>query len=508
MSDLLVSAGYLSRCRLPGGLIAKSASTAIVLSLLAGCTTLGPDFEQPLPEAPDSWSQWHSGTQATAELNMDSSRQNLLWWREFDDPLLDELQSRLAANNPDLQTAALNFIRARLQQQIAGAQAVEANLSGAAGRQKISENSPSMRMAEISAPGNADQLIERLAKPYDLYQVGFDAGWEPDFWGRIRRLVEAAEADMRASGAELSQVRLVLSTELAKAYFLFVSAEQQVAMQQQQIDLAQEQLELLRARQLAGVITELPVERQLILLRELNAGLPVLKSRSAALQNVIALLLGERPGALTALLKNAGERQGDTSAQYAFKLGLPSELARRRPDIQAAEARLHAATAQIGVARADLYPRITLKAGFGLESYRDSSIGEWTSRQWNIGPAFYLPLFNQGRLQKKIELTEVVQQQAAIQYRKTVLAAWHEIDDALTACSAELERHDRLKQKKQSMERQLDLIRASREAGLTDESAELQARDALIGLSRELSDSYAALQVQRVALYKAVGGGE
>lgn len=502
MSDFLVLPSHF-----PQRTFLRPGLAVALLSLLAGCTALGPDFEKPQPDAPDSWSQWHSGEQATDQLNVDSASADLLWWREFNDPLLDELQSRMAANNPDLQTAALSFIRARLQQQIAGAQSVELNASGAAGRQRVSENSPSMRMAEISAPGNADQLIERLAKPYTLYQAGFDASWEPDFWGRISRSVEAAGAEMRASAAELEEIRLALSAELARAYFQFLSIDQQIALLEQQIDLGEDQLELLQAQQAAGVITELPVERRLTQLRELNAGLPPLRSQSAALRNAMALLLGERPGALDSLLENADTQRSENPAANPFKLGLPSELAQRRPDIQAAEARLHAATAQIGVARADLYPRITLNAGFGFETYNDSTIGEWSSRQWNIGPGFYLPLFNQGRLRKRVELTEVSQQQAAIQYRKTVLGAWQEIDDALTAYSAELERYTRLEEQQQSLSSQLELITANREAGLTDSSAELEAKSALLGIERLLADSQAALNIQRVAVYKAVGGG-
>lgn len=501
MSDLLPPPRFM------GCSSARLGAAVVMLSLLAGCAAQGPDFEKPQVETPDAWSQWHSGEQPTADLDLDNASAEQLWWREFNDPLLDELQARLHESNPDLQSAALNFIRARLQQQIAGAQAVELNASGTVGRQRLSENSPSMRMAEISAPGSADQLISRLAKPYTLYQAGFDASWEPDFWGRISRSVEAAGAELQFSAAELGELRLTLSAELARVYFQLVSAEQQIALLKRQIDLAQEQLELLQAQQAAGVITDLPVESQLNQLRELNAGLPSLRSQSGALENAIAQLLGERPGALAVLLDKVKAQPLEAPLETAFKLGLPSELALRRPDIQAEEARLHAATAQIGVARADLYPRITLNAGFGFETYRDSAIGEWASRQWNIGPGFYLPLFNQGRLRTRVELTEVAQQQAAIQYRKTILSAWQEIDDALTAYSAEQERHARLTEQQQSLSRQLDLISANRAAGLTDSSAELQARSALIGIERQQADSLARLNIQRVAVYKAVGGG-
>lgn len=503
MSELLLNPTRV-RPRDAGRLV----STAALALLLAGCTALGPDFVPPEREAPDNWSQWHSGDQPTASLNIDAASTAASdWWLEFDDPRLDRLQARLLGSNPDLQSAMLNFTRARLQQQIAAGQDLELNARGSVGRQRLSEYSPSMRMAEISAPGDAGRLISELAKPYSLYQAGFDASWEPDFWGRISRSIEAADAELNASAAELVQARLFLSAELARLYFQLNALTAQVGLLEQQVALSEEQLGLLEARRDAGVITDLEVERQLTALGELNAGLPPLRSRQAALQNAISQLLGERPGALAAMLEQPADTAKAAPLDVDFKLGLPSELAQRRPDIQRAEAKLHAATAQIGVARADLYPRITLSAGLQFESYQGGGFGEWASRQWNIGPGFYLPLFNQGRLKARVELTEVAQQQAAIQYRKTVLAAWQEIDDALTAYSAERERYRTLQQKQAGLERQLDLIFANREAGLVDASVELQARAALIGIERELADSLATLRIQRVAVYKAVGGG-
>jgi len=480
----------------------------LLVALLHGCTVLGPEFRTPESEAPSAWSDWHGGAEAPGAEHIDTAAQPAAqWWREFDDPVLDRLQQRLLDNSPDLHSAMLNFTRARLQQQLtASARGVEISADGSLTRQRLSEHGAQMRMAAISAPGNSDALISALAEPYSLYQAGFDAGWEPDLWGRISRSIEAAEADSRAGAALLAQARLGLGAELARRYFELRALQRKSALLDDEISLAEAQLQLLDANREAGLGSELELEAQRSRLAEQRAALPTLQSRTGAAENAIALLLGERPGALRDLLTAAGEsaqlpQMGDLS------LGLPSELARRRPDIRAAEARLHAATAEIGVAMADLYPRVTLSAGFGLESFEEGAFGNWASRQWSIGPRFYLPIFNQGRLKTRVELTELAQQQAAVNYHQTVLGAWREVDDALTAYGAEYRRYRRLQQKLDAAERQAALIAAHRSAGLVDAGAQLSAESAALAIERQLAESAATLNIQRVAVYKAVGGG-
>lgn len=484
--------------------------TLLTGGMLTGCTTLGPDFNAPKPTAPKSWSDWHSGDQDTSNLALNSQRQpGSNWWQSFHDPVLDQLQQRLVAASPDLQTAMLNFTRARLQSQIiASGRGVDVSASGGINREKLSEHGASMRMAAISSPASKNTLIQALAKPFTLYQAGFDAGWEPDLWGRISRSIESAKASSAGAQALLAQTRLSLQAELARAYFELRGVQKQVALLQSDIDNGKRQLALLRAHRDAGLASDLQVEQQKTRLGELRAALPSLKSSAGALQNTLALMLGEHPGALQQLLA----AQATGSEQWAlptagFRMGLPSELARRRPDIRLAEAQLHAATAEIGVAKANLYPRVTLHAGLGMESFEQGALGEWASHTWSIGPNFYLPIFNHGRLQKRVELTKVGQQQAAVHYQQTVLKAWLEIDNALTAYSAERDRYQRLEEKLSSAQQQKRLAQANLAAGLSDASAELQAQSQVIGIERQLEKSATALRVQRVAVYKAVGGG-
>lgn len=482
----------------------------LVVLGLHGCTVLGPDYQAREPAAPERWSDWHAGPLDTASLPLETDTPPAQWWTRFDDPVLDQLQARLH-NSLELQDALLNFTRARLQRQlVAGEQGPQIDASAGIGRQALSEHGAQMRMATIAAPSPAgrEALIEALARPYDLYQAGFDARWEPDLWGRIRRSIEAADAGTRGAAALLEQTRLTLAAELARQYFELRAVQGQAALLAQEIRAGEAQLALSQAQVEAGLDSELQLETRRGERAARRAALAALQARETGLRNAIARLLGERPGALAAAL-DAPESVGETDAAVAaaLPLGLPSTLARRRPDIRAAEARLQAATADIGVATADLYPRVTLSAGLGIESFDEGKIGDWASRQWHIGPGFYLPIFNQGRLRTRVELTQVAQQRAAIAYRQTVLNAWQEIDNALSAWRAQLSGHTQLQQQLASARRQQQLIAASETAGLADQRATLDARIRVLQLQRQLADSSARLNINRVALYKAVGGG-
>lgn len=220
--------------------------------------------------------------------------------------------------------------------------------------------------------------------------------------------------------------------------------------------------------------------------------------------NQITLLCGLDPGGLNEEL-DAARRPRSTAALPDLRLGLPGDLARRRPDVAAAEARLHAATASIGIAVADLYPRITLGASFGFEVVGGGRFGDWGGRQWRVGPALSLPVWDQGRRQSTITLRELQQQEAAIAWRQTVLKAWHEVDDAISAYVAETRREAQLAERARDAQHEADLARARKAQGLTSDLPVLAASVAAIDAQRDLSDSTARVQTALAALYKALG---
>lgn len=502
-------ASFLTRSSPP--CLAGALAAALAAALLAGCA-VGPDYQAPATPAPDSWQDWRSGQPAAdAGATPATAPAPAQWWTLFDDPVLDQLQQRAAQASPDLRTAALRFAQSRMRRVTVAAQrgpAVDA--TGAVTRQRQSEYSAGTRLANAVAPDNREELVSVLSSPFTLYQGGFDASWELDLWGRVGRAIESADAEVDNAAALLDDVRLAVASELARDYFELRLTQQQRALLDQDVAAARDSLDLLQARARGGLIDELDVSRQRSLLADLEARIPTLQAHEAALVNQIGLLLDARPGDLNRTL--AAPASMPLAALPGrlpdLSLGLPSQVALRRPDIRAAEARLHAATADIGVAVADLYPRITLGASFGFESYEDRRFGEWSTRTWSVGPSLSLPIFDMGRRRATVVLRELAQQEAAVAYQQTVLKAWQEIDDALTGYDAERGRNARLRTKEAASREAYDLARARYSRGLTDFLVELDAQRTWLQVRRDLADSNHQLFMRLIAVYKSVGGGD
>ena len=486
---------------------------AALLTLLAGCAAVGPDHVAPAPEAPARWSDWHGGDATLAAPGSpDAQALARADWSVFADPTLARLQARAADANQDVRIAALRFAQARVQQTMAAAQHGP-QLSARAGvtEQRQSEYGAGTRMIDAIAPQNRDQLVKVLSDPFTLYQAGFDASWEPDLWGRVRRSVEAAQASADAGQAGVRQMQWSIAAEVARSYFQSRAVQEQIRLARTDIALARDTLSLLRAKVGGGLLDDSALVRQRQQLEALEARLPQLLAQEAQAINQLTLLCGTRPGALNDELAAAASKTESTNADARWPdlaLGVPSELAQRRPDIAAAEARLHAATAQIGVATADLYPRIALGASFGFESVGAQRFGDWGSRQWSIGPSLSLPIFDQGRRRSTVELRGLEQQEAAVAYQQTVLKAWHEIDAAVSAYMAERQRQQRLAKQVADSVDDLALADAKYQNGVTDALPELDAQRSLLQARRDAADSVGQLQIALVAVYKALGDGK
>jgi NodT family efflux transporter outer membrane factor (OMF) lipoprotein len=265
----------------------------------------------------------------------------------------------------------------------------------------------------------------------------------------------------------------------------------------------EDRLSIIEAQVEGGIGDGLLLERQRADLAGLKSQLPALLAREAANGNEIALLIGERPGALQSQLTPLPTDQAITLPDLA--LGLPSEFAARRPDIAAAEARLRAATAGIGIARAQLYPSIRLGAKFGSESYQGAEFLSWGSRLWSVGPSFDLPIFDRGRRKSVVQLRELQQQEAAVAYQHTVLAAWKEIDDALTAYTAEQQQRSELVAREQSARQAYDLAQARYEGGAVDFVAVLDSQRSYLEARFDVVASDGRLLAQFVAINRALG---
>jgi NodT family efflux transporter outer membrane factor (OMF) lipoprotein len=468
---------------------------ALSLACLAACS-VGPTFEPPEAQLPD---QWQNAADVQA-VEVD-------WWKQFGDAKLNELVDRARAGNLDLKIAALRVAQSRAQRTIAtGERWPAVNASAGYQRRRESEYGVSTRLIDILAqPGDTrDQIIEALAEPYDVYEAGFDATWELDLWGRVRRAVESADANVSAGTEGFHDAELTIVAEVTRAYLELMGIRDQLRIARDDVASGTDELEITGFRVKGGLVSELDLSVQKAQVSTVRAQIPALEHQEAALQNALALLVGADPDALRSEL---AVHPSPPAAPRIVQAGVPSELARRRPDIRRAEAELHAATAEIGVAVADLYPRISLTGSFVQQSLDASDFAEWGARQWVVGPSISLPIFQGGRLRSVVELRELQQQEAAVNYQRTVLNAWHEIENALGAYAAEQRRNRELGEVVTASRDAYEIAHVRYQHGLVNYLVDLDAHRTLLQAERAYSESNTQIGVQLVALYKALGGG-
>ena len=319
-------------------------SCSALMLLLAGCA-VGPDHRPAQAPAPADWSAWHGGSPALLGVERNAAPAGTASgdWKAFGDPLLDRLLALSLEANHDLKTAALRFAQSRVQRTAAASQqGSQLGASGGINRQRQSETGAATRMIDAlgSSVANRDQLIRNLSEPYNLYQAGFDASWEIDLWGRVRRSIEAADADSGASAALLRQAQQSVQAEVARSYFELRGAQRELRLARADVAAAAEALELVQARAEGGLVTDLDPTRQRTQLAELKARLPMLLQQEAQAMNQITLLAGALPGALNAeLAEPPSDGTIDTRQALAapqlpdLALGLPSDLVRRRPTL-------------------------------------------------------------------------------------------------------------------------------------------------------------------------------
>ncbi|ETU73407.1 efflux transporter outer membrane subunit [Pseudomonas aeruginosa] len=477
-------------------------SVSVLALAIAGCA-VGPDFTAPKPAAPDDWSNWRS-SDATLQTPLPANATlPTQWWLAFNDPVLNQLQQQAVDSSPDLQTAALHYAQARAQSQTVAAQHwPSVNASGGVTRQRQSEYGAGTRMLDFIGT-DREPLVKQLSEPFNQYQAGIDASWELDLWGRISRSIEAADADIDNQRALLALARLSLSSEVARHYFELRTSQRQIGLAREDIAALQDRLGLLQARVDGGLVDHLDLERQRAELEGLKAQLPGLLAQESASRNQLSVLLGQRPGALDDRLAARQEQGGVVLPDLA--LGLPSEVALRRPDIRAAEARLHRATANIGIAEAELYPSISLGARFGYESYLSGEFADWGSRTWSIGPSLNLPLFDHGRRKTVVQLRELEQQEAAVNYQQTVLKAWQEIDDSLNAYTAERQKAQALTARVASAGQAYELAQARYDGGSVDFLVVLDSQRSYLQARRDLASSEGSLATGYVLVNRAIG---
>lgn len=464
---------------------------AAASSLLAACT-VGPDYSRPDTPVPPNWSQPPSARRPA------SLQRITEWWRTFGDPTLHRLVTEALAANLDLKQTTARIRAARAERVIA----VAAGLPILGARNSINRRlntfsgAPGTTTPVAGGFGNANEVI-------DIFQLGFDAQWEIDVFGGIRRSVEAAQATIESEIENAGAVAVTLLGEVARNYVEVRRNQQQIIITQDNLRSQEESLAITRARYEAGLTTELDVDQAAAQAAQTRSQLPGYEIGLQQAIHQLSVLLGKEPNFLLARLDRGGPIP---VAHDDIVMVLPSELLRRRPDIQVAERQLAAATAQVGVATAELYPKFNLTALLGFQNYRPDSMTP-IARSWSVASALTLPLFNWGRIRANIEASEAQKDQLLLRYQNAVLHALKEVEDALVAYREEQKRRDALLQSVEANERAVEVANERYTKGLAGFLDVLVSERSLYLAQSELTDSQAQISENLVALYKALGGG-
>jgi NodT family efflux transporter outer membrane factor (OMF) lipoprotein len=494
---------------------AARPAALILLAFSAAACKVGPNFSPPHEPVPDHYSgaaQSQAGAAdapagAAVPLPLEAPTPESFWWRQFHDEELDRLEERAAGGNLDLKAALLRIVEARVQVQSARSQglpSLNASASftreqlGLAGILKTQGLSSGM-----SSPGE-QQLISALERPVNIYQVGFDASWELDLFGKVRRGVEAADAQSAGAVESRNDILVSLEAEVAQDYFQLRAGQ---ALRQITLDLIASQREVLALtvdKQRHGLAGEADVDSARAQLSSLESQLPSYVQTIAASKHALAVLSGQPPESLDG---EFGEKGALPALPEAIPVGMPSTLARRRPDIRHSEAQLHAATAEIGVSVASMFPDVSLTGTYGVRNTGTSYLFDWQSKFYTFGPRVSIPLFHGGALIANVRLSRAQAAEAALNYRKTVLNALQEVEDGLTELHEDALRTASLDDTLTADTHALDVHLNAYRHGLESYIAVLTVQLQTVQARQQLAQAQLTQSTDLVRLYKALGGG-
>ena len=491
------------------GAMLRVVLAASTILALGGCT-VGPEFQVPSWASPTSWFAGPKEQVPPAPSIPVAAPIDPNWWTLFHDSQLTALERRVAAENLDVRVATSRLAESRAQ--LGQARASEfptINANGSFTRQKASNvgqfaAAPNPLGANGASGHTAGALRSANLAPFSVYQAGFDASWELDLWGGVKRSVESATASVQAAEEARRAALLSSLAEVARDYVALRGVQTQLHIARDNVHTAQQSLQLTQQRAAGGVTTDLDVANASAQLRSVMAEIPRLEQHEAADINAMSLLLGQPPNALRGELAQA---HPVPPVPPRVPIGVPSELARRRPDVMQAEAQLHAATATIGVAVAAFYPSVTLSGSIALQALTPAHFFSFNAREYAAGPGITIPIFQGGQLKATLQLREAQQEEAAVNYQKTVLGAWHDVDNALTAYQTEQARRDQLVLAVAQNQRALELAQSRYQQGVADFLTVLDAERSLLSSQQQLADSTTNVSQNLVALYKALGGG-
>ena len=457
----------------------KRILCGILAALLAGCVTVGPDYQRPAVDTPARWRFEAKEAQDLA---------NTPWWEQFKDPALNALVATALNENKDLLVAA-----ARIEEFFGRYFSTRGDQFPAAG-------------------GNADAFRQRLSEkgltrvdgrdnPYNQYETLLNAGWEIDFWGKFRRATEAARAEMLGSEEARRTVVLTLVSAVATAYVDIRALDKQLAITQRTAESRRETLGIFRMRFQNGIISEVDLSQAESEYEDALARIPDIERAIGQTENALSVLLGHTPGGIPRGVSL------DELVLPAVPAGLPSDLLERRPDIRQAEQLLVAANARIGVAKSLYFPTISLTGAFGTVSTELSNLFTSASRTWNFGVPVSVPLFTAGRIGGEVKAAEAARQQAVLNYQQVILIAFREVDDALLDRGKSGERLDALHRQLKALRNYSRLARLRYDEGYTSFLEVLDADRSLFNVELSYASGQNTLFRSLINIYKSMGGG-
>jgi len=467
--------------------------------LAATACTVGPNYHEPRPDVPAAFAAPQPDPSASVDLAH--------WWTAFGDPELERLIALGLRNAPDLQTAASKVREARLQiiqVRAQGLPEIGATGSGQYTRIKRVGGSDVSKLVDQVAGGQQGGSSFSIPKYYATASADFDASWELDLFGGVRRGVEAARAQAEAAEWDARDARVSLAAEIASDYLEMRGYQEQARIAQAEADRQGRSLAILQHTAQVGLVPQGNAIRQRTQLAQAQAQVAPLEGQARTQMHALAVLVGEQPEALVDELAQA---RALPQVPPAIPPGLPIDLIRRRPDVRAAERRLAAATAQIGVAVADMYPKVTLTASDALSWLWLGKFFLGKTLQLTGQGAASFPIFDFGRRRAQVDIDKEEREQAYVAWRQAVLGALRDVEDALVRVDTERTSNAQLRSGVADAQRALATVEAQYKVGLADYTPVLDGQQTLLQTQNSLAQSDVRLRQDTASLYKALGGG-
>ncbi len=470
----------------------------LVASLLSGCTKVGPDYQSPPVELNQNWLEIKDPRLQTGYQDYRA------WWRAFKDPTLDRLIETAYRENLNLQVAGVRVLAARAQLGIATGELYPQTQQATASYQKerISAGTAFLGASTTSSSFGGLSLAES--------QIGLTASWEIDFWGKFRRAVESADADLMASIANYDSNLVSLTASVANFYIAIRTVERRLNIAHRNVETQRESLDIAEARFAGGTTSERDVDQAKTILTSTEATIPPLKIQLHQTTDALCVLLGKPPNTLTEQLQG---KVGEIPAPPArVVVGIPVDLMRRRPDIRAAEYSAMAQCSQIGVAKAELYPALSLLGTFGLlasdvgKSYL-AGMFNWRDRNGSMGPSVTWNIFNYGQITNNVRFQDAQFQALLVTYQNTVLSAQQDVEDNLTGFLRTQEQAASLQESVVAAQSSLNLALIQYREGITDFTTVLTAQQSLLSAEDSLASAMGNISMFLVGVYRSLGGG-